>query len=125
MSIGNRIRSLRVSRNLTQQELGELIGRTQQEIYRWEKGKVHVHAEDIAKMAAALHVCHSVFFDDVENAVDQVDWDWQEAGSHIPPDEREKLIAYLNSAYAKKARRPRKGPPSSPTEEPPTPLAPL
>jgi transcriptional regulator with XRE-family HTH domain len=124
MSIGNRIRSLRRSRHLTQQELGERIGRTQQEIYRWEKGLVRVHADDIAKMAEALHVCANVFFDELDNAVGQVDWEWQAAGSHMPADDRKQLIVYLNTVYAKKGRPRRKASGGPPREEPSNPPAP-
>lgn len=98
MSIAERIRTLRNSRNLSQRELGERIGRTQQEIYRWEKGKVRVHADDVRKMAVALDVPIHEFYDDA-CAGEQVDWELQTASSHMPQKDRQKLIDFLRTAY--------------------------
>lgn len=39
MTIGNQIKTARVKNKLTQDELGELIGFTKQEVSRWEKDK--------------------------------------------------------------------------------------
>lgn len=98
MSIGERIRTLRRSRNLSQRQLGERIGRTQQEIYRWEKGLVRVHADDVRKMAEALDVPVNEFYDDA-SAGEPVDWELQTASSHMPQKDRQKLIDFLRTAY--------------------------
>ena len=98
MSIAERIRTLRNSRNLSQRELGERIGRTQQEIYRWEKGLVRVHADDVRKMADALDVPVTEFYDDA-CAGEQVDWELQTVSSHMPQKDRQKLIDFLRTAY--------------------------
>lgn len=55
MTIGERIRSIRKSRNLTQKQLGELAGIAEPTIRRYELGKLNPKYETIEKIAAALH----------------------------------------------------------------------
>jgi len=99
MSIAERIRTLRRARKLSQRQLGARIGRTQQEIYRWEKGLVRVHADDVGLMAAALDVPVNAFYDDKECTGEHVDWELQAASSHMPQQDRKKLIDFLSTAY--------------------------
>jgi transcriptional regulator with XRE-family HTH domain len=101
MNIGERIRQLRRSKHLSQQKLGERIGRTQQEIYRWEKGTVRVHADDVGLLAVALGVDVKAFYDENECSGEHVDWELQAATSHMTAKQRQKLIEYLNTVYEK------------------------
>lgn len=55
MSIGENIRRFRMARKLTQKELGELIGTTQQMIAQYENGKRNPKLETVSKIADALH----------------------------------------------------------------------
>lgn len=64
MTLGQRVRALRRQRKWTQQRLGELIERSQQEIYRWEKGLVRIPAEDLGLLARVLGVSVLSFFPD-------------------------------------------------------------
>lgn len=54
MTTGERIRSLRKSRNLTQKQLGELAGIAEPTIRRYELGKLNPKYETLEKIAAAL-----------------------------------------------------------------------
>lgn len=63
-TLGQRIRALRRQRKWTQQRLGDAIGRSQQEIYRWEKGLVRIPAEDLGLLARAFAVSVMTFFPD-------------------------------------------------------------
>ena len=57
MTIGERIRSIRKEKGLTQKELGEALGkRSQQQIGQWETGKANPKLETIEKIATALNV---------------------------------------------------------------------
>jgi transcriptional regulator with XRE-family HTH domain len=63
-TLGQRVRALRRHRKWTQQQLGELLGRSQQEVYRWERGIVRIPAEDLALLARVLGVSILSFFPD-------------------------------------------------------------
>lgn len=106
MSIAQRIRQLRNSKNMSQRQLGERIGRTQQEMHRWEKGLVRVHADDLGLMAVALGVDVNAFYDDTARAGEPIDWELQAATSHMPAKQRQKLIDYLSTAYGKEDEPP-------------------
>ena len=57
MNIGENIRQMRVSKNISQKELGEKLGGiSQQQIGRWENGKANPKKETIEKIANALGV---------------------------------------------------------------------
>lgn len=55
MTIGENIRKFRVQCNLTQKELGKLIGTTQQMIAQYENNQRKPKIETLAKIAQALH----------------------------------------------------------------------
>jgi transcriptional regulator with XRE-family HTH domain len=61
-TLGQRVRALRRQRKWTQHRLGEVLGRSQQEIYRWEKGLVRIPAEDLGLLARVLGVSILSFF---------------------------------------------------------------
>jgi transcriptional regulator with XRE-family HTH domain len=107
MNIGERLRKLRDAKHMTQQKLGELVGRSQQEIYRWEKGLVRVHAEDIGLLALALEVDVKAFYDEPACSGEAIDWELQAATSHMTAKQRHKLIDYLNTMYEKDDEPPR------------------
>lgn len=52
--IGERLRAARLHANLTQQELGERIGRNHRTIHRWEYAQRVPNLEDLLLLAAAL-----------------------------------------------------------------------
>lgn len=56
VTIGERIREVRKSKNLTQKQLGELSGIAEPTIRRYELGKLNPKRETIAKIAKALEV---------------------------------------------------------------------
>lgn len=60
MTIGDRIKSIRIQKGMTQDELGALIGVKKQAIYKYEQGiVVNLKRDVIAKLAAALDVSPS------------------------------------------------------------------
>ena len=57
MTIGNRIKSLRESKGITQTELAELIGTTKQNIYKYENGIItNIPSDKIELIAQRLSV---------------------------------------------------------------------
>ena len=92
MNIGERIRQLRDAKDMTQQQLGERVGRSQQEIYRWEKGLARVHVEDLGKLAVVFGVDVKAFYDETECSGAPVDWELQAASSTMSQEARKKLI---------------------------------
>lgn len=68
MDIGEKIRHIRIQQNMTQKELGEKLGGIpQQQIGRWENGKANPKLDTIQKIAAALSIPISTFFELEEN----------------------------------------------------------
>lgn len=61
-TLGQRVRAFRQERKWTQQQLGEALGRSQQEIYRWEKGLVRIPADDLGLLARVFGVSVMSFF---------------------------------------------------------------
>jgi transcriptional regulator with XRE-family HTH domain len=54
--IGKKIRELRVKKGASQQELADVVGKTQQAIYLWEKGDNEPGTEAIKLLAAYFNV---------------------------------------------------------------------
>jgi len=73
--IGARIKELRESRGITQNEMGRLLGHTDVYISQIETGKRRIGLDLLEKMAQALDVPPLIFFKDVwqgEETVDQI-----------------------------------------------------
>ncbi|MGE6257191.1 helix-turn-helix domain-containing protein [Heyndrickxia sporothermodurans] len=56
MSIHNRLRIIRDELNLTQKELGAIMGRKQSEISKWETGKQAIPAEILEDFIKVTHL---------------------------------------------------------------------
>jgi len=52
--IGQRIRRARVEASITQQELGEILGRSSQQVHKYEQGTNRVSAGTLFAIAGAL-----------------------------------------------------------------------
>ena len=64
MTIGERIRECRRNANITQKELGNRLGVSQQQIAQYEKGVRIPRIETLKKLASALNVTLIAFLDD-------------------------------------------------------------
>jgi transcriptional regulator with XRE-family HTH domain len=60
--VGQRLRSLRLSRDLTQEELGELVGVSYQQIQKYETGTNRISASRLYLLACHLDVGPEYFF---------------------------------------------------------------
>ena len=65
--IGERVRYFRELNNLTQSQLGALVGSDRQYIYKIEKGKVTPNVVTVSVLAIALEISLTEFFD-IENS---------------------------------------------------------
>ena len=54
MAIGDRIKQLRTTKNMTQSDLSEIVGLTYIQIGRYEKGKSNPSSDVLQKLASAL-----------------------------------------------------------------------
>lgn len=64
MPTGVKIKEIRLQKNLTQKQLGELCGMADSAIRRYESGKANPKLETLQKIASALKVPLSAFLDD-------------------------------------------------------------
>lgn len=103
MNLGQRLKQLRESRHLTQAQLASKIGRIQPEIFRWEKGKVRIPAENLPALARALEVPILAFFDESKNNLSSypIDWELVIAASYLSDEARAKLVEFLRVSYCK------------------------
>lgn len=69
MNIGQRIKEIATSKNVSARELGERIGRTKQSMYDIYSQKVSVSTDLLGKIARALDVPVIYFFVDSEDAL--------------------------------------------------------
>ena len=69
--IGQRIRRARIEASITQQQLGEILGRSSQQVHKYEQGTNRVSAGTLFAIAQALG--HSVewFFGDEKSPIEQ------------------------------------------------------
>ena len=88
--LGARIKELRKSKNITQEQLVELIGSDTNNLSRIENGKKFMSAEKLAKIAEALNVDIKELFD----------------FGHILSDEelKSEIISYINNLTTKQLK---------------------
>lgn len=70
IEIGRRLRQARVAAGLTQTELGIHLGISFQQIQKYEKGRNRIGGGRLYKIARALGVKITYFFDDVDHLLD-------------------------------------------------------
>jgi transcriptional regulator with XRE-family HTH domain len=68
--IGVRIRRAREARQLSQEQLAEMISRTQHSVSEYESGKRRIYAHDLPNIARALNVPVMYFFEDALTEAD-------------------------------------------------------
>lgn len=75
MNIGQRIKSLRESNGLTQEELGKAIGVNKATVNRYETGVIDIKRTVAIKLAEALHTSPAYLMG------------WEEAVKELPPED--------------------------------------
>jgi transcriptional regulator with XRE-family HTH domain len=84
----DRLRELREARQLTQKELADRIGVSDQQIYRYETGKSDPTAEVLARIAKELEVSADFLLGLVDTPHSHY------SDEDLKPDERKLLAAY-------------------------------
>lgn len=64
IQFGDRLRVAREAKRLSQERLGELVGKDRQQIIRWEAGKAEPKFRDLERLAEVLGVKPAWFFED-------------------------------------------------------------
>lgn len=67
--VGKRLRSVRVSANLSQQQIAEVIGVTFQQIQKYELGKNRISAGNLYILAKFLNITLDDFYEGLEEEV--------------------------------------------------------
>jgi transcriptional regulator with XRE-family HTH domain len=73
MHYGEKIKTFRKEKNLTQEELGSMVGKKQNQISEWENGSIKPTPEDIINICKVLDISITNFFgieDEFNPAVD-------------------------------------------------------
>lgn len=71
VAIGEKVRALRLDRGLSQSELGARVGVTFQQLQKYEKGANRISAGRLARIAAALDVPVTAFYDAAKRKADR------------------------------------------------------
>lgn len=69
MSIGEKIRSCRIEKNVSQEELADALGVSRQIISRWEKDKAAPSAWNLEALSSYFHVSSDYLLKDVKPAM--------------------------------------------------------
>ena len=67
MDVGHKIKELRIMKSLTQKELGQRMGISQQQIAQYENGKLNPKIETLQKIADALDIPRNLLFEDLDS----------------------------------------------------------
>lgn len=102
MNVGNYIKELRISRGLSQEELGKIVGVQRAAVQKWEAGKVYnLKRETILKLAEYFGVTHASFFSEKENSPSELTKEEKallELFRSIPADKQDLALEMLRAA---------------------------
>ncbi len=84
--VGNRIRVRRTLRGMSQEELGEALGLTFQQVQKYEKGANRVSASRLFQLSKILNVPAPYFFENVPTAQTSEANSPQDDGKAVPAD---------------------------------------
>jgi transcriptional regulator with XRE-family HTH domain len=88
MNEGENLKLFRKKRNLTQQELGEMMGVKKSTVSRWESGERAMTLENVRKASHALNVPINALLSDNDSYESPRNWDKEN-----PPDDKQGKIA--------------------------------
>lgn len=74
--IGQRIRRARIDASITQHELGRILGRSSQQVHKYEQGTNRVSAGTLFVIAQVLERSVDWFFLDAKSSGDPSQRDW-------------------------------------------------
>ncbi|ABK60853.1 helix-turn-helix domain-containing protein [Clostridium novyi] len=99
-----KLKQLRISRNITTYELSELTGIPQSTISKMENGKRKIEAESLQKLADALNISVNEFFDSSfkDSTSESFDEDIrriERARNKMPLKDKEKMMKILEASF--------------------------
>lgn len=96
MTTGEKIKSLRLAKGMTQGELAEKLGVKVPAIYKYEQGIViNLKRSTIEKLALALEVDPSYLIGFESDSVSDDRDEWEEAWEKATPEKRQAALAVL------------------------------
>ncbi len=104
MNVGNYIKELRISRGLSQEELGKIVGVQRAAVQKWEAGKVcNLKRETILKLAEYFGVTPASFFSEKEKSSPELSEEEKgllELFRDLPEDKQRVALEMLKAALS-------------------------
>jgi transcriptional regulator with XRE-family HTH domain len=97
--LGQRIKNLRQSQNISQTELADMIGKRQESVNRIEKGRFFPSYDVLLNICKALNVSLGEFFSDDQLSPDLQQW--LQAGKKLSPEQRKSLLSTIETLIEK------------------------
>ncbi len=69
LNVHNKIKQLRINRNMTQQQLADAISKTLSTVKKYETGQIMLNIDTLYDISKALNVDIKYFFDDDSNSL--------------------------------------------------------
>lgn len=91
--VGERIQALRRSHSLTQQQVANLLGVSQQQVRKYESGETRLGVKHLLKLAATLGVPNSYFFENLPSR--DTETSLQATKTTIPESELLQMITFF------------------------------
>ena len=103
-NIGDKLKKIRLARNMTQGELADKMGLSRHLISRWETGDRNINADQLNKLAQILGVTLDYFQDakperTLNNLMSQLEVVFMDAG--IPASDKDKAYQDIMKIYLK------------------------
>ncbi|WP_224003987.1 helix-turn-helix transcriptional regulator [Aureimonas sp. SA4125] len=81
--MGRRVRQIRLQKNLTQEELGQKVGVSYQQVQKYETGANRISASRLYRIAVEFDVAPGWFFDGIESV--EMDLPQNDSHQHSEP----------------------------------------
>ena len=103
-NIGEKMRAIRIARNLNQQEVAEEMGVSRQYVSRWESGERNINADQLVQYAKIMGVTLDYFSDNspertLFQTMAQLDQVFMDAS--VPGSDKDKAFAEILDIYRK------------------------
>ena len=103
MNVGEYIKTLRENKNMTQEELGKIIGVQRAAVQKWESGKVqNLKRETIKRLSDFFEVPASNFIDTSEDEVSPFDQKFAEILASMSERTKKSFVDFMSSETNRK-----------------------
>lgn len=96
MNVGEYIKTLRLSKGLSQEELGKVLGVQRAAVQKWEVGRVqNLKRDTIKKLAEYFGVSPASFFTDEKETTPPLDSEIVSAFQNLSEDQQEQVLNFI------------------------------